>query len=152
MNKLLLGMILFAVAFWGLFVAKLIQRIPTGSGQSSMEEATQLPSLDDLAGWMKPQPLPPKDLRDPFRLTSLPTAKSATKAVAAMQPPSKPTEKPAIEIDAILPGDNPVAILRHKGETAVVRVGQSVWGVTVHAVGPDRVTIQYEGALFELQK
>lgn len=30
-------------------------------------------------------------------------------------------------LDAILPGDKPVAILKYRGESAVVCVGQEIW-------------------------
>ncbi|MCQ2101342.1 MAG: hypothetical protein MJZ10_13675 [Fibrobacter sp.] len=36
-----------------------------------------------------------------------------------------------LTLDAILPGDNPVAIIKFRGESAVVSVGQEIWNVVV---------------------
>ncbi|MCQ2054982.1 MAG: hypothetical protein MJY82_06790 [Fibrobacter sp.] len=54
-------------------------------------------------------------------------------------------------LDAILPGDKPVAILKYRGESAVVCVGQEIWDVTVVAIGADQVTLKYEGETFTVR-
>lgn len=155
MNKFVITMAAMALLFWGFFVKKLLTRIPKSTESSASAEATtSLPSLEELAQWMAPQPLPPKNLRDPFRPVGLPALAPKKVAVPAKAEAvaAPPALRPDITVDAILPGDNPVAILRHNGETAVVRMGQAVWGATVQAIGANTVTILSGGGTFELRK
>ena len=60
-----------------------------------------------------------------------------------------PVKTPAIELDAILPGANPVAILKYRGESAVVSVGQDAWGATVVRIRDNSVTLRVENIEFE---
>ena len=153
MNKYILSIVILGVAFWGTFVAKLIHRIPAEQALVENTSLTSLPTLDDLQKWIHPQPLPSQSLRDPFRPASISTPKTRKSFVAKnTAEESKPFEQPKIGIDAILPGDNPVAILRHHGETAIVRVGQSVWNVTVQSVSQNSVTLLKDGKSFVIQK
>jgi len=62
-----------------------------------------------------------------------------------------PKEHPPITLDAILPGNNPVAILKFHGESAVVSVGQKIWEVTVIAIKNDCVILRDEIGKFELK-
>ena len=65
--------------------------------------------------------------------------------------PALPKEHLPITLDAILPGNNPVAILKLRGESAVVSVGQKIWDVTVVAIKDDRVILRDETGKFELK-
>ncbi|MCQ2063140.1 MAG: hypothetical protein MJY99_07360 [Fibrobacter sp.] len=108
-----------------------------------------------LLAHLAPQPMPSDSLRDPFQLPQayMPAPKSVrvrTKA-APMPPAEKTPEFPDIALDAILPGDNPVAILKFHGESAVVSVGQEVWGVTVVVIGQNEVTLRFEGKTFNIR-
>ena len=107
-----------------------------------------------LLAHLAPQPMPSDSLRDPFQLPQayMPAPKSVrvrTKA-APVQSAEKTPEFPDIALDAILPGDNPVAILKFHGESAVVSVGQEVWGVTVVVIGQNEVTLRFEGKTFNI--
>ena len=153
MNKIIIIMVLLGFAFWGTFVSKLINRIPSEKTMAAEAPPANLPTLDDLQKWIRPQPLPPPGLRDPFCPANNPAPASRKPSPGnAVKVAPNPIERPNIGIDAILPGDNPVAILRHNGETAIVRVGQTVWNVSVLAVGSSSVTLQMGGQSFVLQK
>lgn len=153
MSKFIMAALILGFLFWGLFVAKLIERIPADKQLASSVKESSLPSLDDLQKWMLPQPLPPQGLRDPFRPVTSNAPPSRKSPVAPPAPEAvKPMARPDIGIDAILPGDNPVAILRHNGETSIVRVGQVVWNVSIQAIGSNTVTLQVDGQSFVLQK
>lgn len=65
--------------------------------------------------------------------------------------PAPAVSHPAIMLDAVLPGDNPVAILKFRGESAVVKVGQEIWGVTVSAIKNDGVILHDEIGDFEIK-
>ena len=78
---------------------------------------------------------------------SLPVPPKATKPKKTVPPKQ---HKP-ITLDAILPGRNPVAILKFHGESAVVSVGQKIWDVTVVAIKNDRVILKDEIGKFELK-
>ena len=78
---------------------------------------------------------------------SLPVPPKATKPKKTVPP----KQHPPITLDAILPGRNPVAILKFHGESAVVSVGQKIWDVTVVAIKNDRVILKDEIGKFELK-
>ena len=92
-------------------------------------------------------------MRDPFGLPKslLPKPKPAPVKVAKLKELPPPKEHPPITLDAILPGNNPVAILKFRGESAVVSVGQKIWEVTVVAIKNDRVILKDDIGKFELK-
>lgn len=67
-----------------------------------------------------------------------------------MAAPTHSIVHPQITLDAILPGDNPVAILKFHGESAVVSVGQEIWGVTVASIEAERVALRFDGTSFSI--
>ena len=75
-------------------------------------------------------------------------ARSAGKKSVAPSNPS-PVALPSITLDAILPGANPVAILKYRGESAVVSVGQEAWGATVIRIREDSVKLRMGSTEFE---
>lgn len=99
------------------------------------------------------QEIDEKKLHDPFGLPKslLPKPKPTPVKVAKLKELPPPKEHPSITLDAILPGDNPVAILKFHGESAVVSVGQKIWDVTVVAIKNDRVVLRDEIGKFELK-
>ena len=106
--------------------------------------------LKDMLTLLRPQEISVEKLRNPF---SLPKQFMPKSKVAPAKPKEQapPKEHPAITLDAILPGNNPVAILKFKGESAVVSVGQKIWGVAVIAIKNDRVILKDEIGKFELK-
>ncbi|MBP5441529.1 MAG: hypothetical protein J6Y14_11595 [Fibrobacter sp.] len=111
-------------------------------------------SLSEMLALLKPQEIAVDSLRDPFCLPKslLPKPKPAPVKVAKPKELPPPKEHPPITLDAILPGNNPVAILKFRGESAVVSVGQKIWDVTVIAIKNDRVVLSDEVGKFELKK
>ncbi|WP_405329095.1 GspMb/PilO family protein [Fibrobacter sp.] len=110
-------------------------------------------SLGEMLALLKPQEITFENLRDPFSLPKslLPKPKSASVKVVKPKELPPPKEHPPITLDAILPGNNPVAILKFRGESAVVSVGQKIWDVTVVAIKNDRVILRDEIGKFELK-
>ena len=110
-------------------------------------------SLKDMLALLKPQEISVEKLRDPFRLPGrlAPKPKVEPKAAKSKEQASSPKEHPPITLDAILPGNNPVAILKFHGESAVVSVGQKIWDVTVVSIKNDRVILRDEIGKFELK-
>ncbi len=110
-------------------------------------------SLKDMLSLLQPQEFSLDSLRDPFSLPKqfMPKPKPAPVKVAKPKELPPPKEHPPITLDAILPGNNPVAILKFRGESAVVSVGQKIWDVTVVAIRNDRVILRDEIGKFELK-
>lgn len=109
-------------------------------------------SLKDMLSLLKPQEISVKNLRDPFSLPKqlMPKPKVEPKVVKPKEV-APPKEHPPITLDAILPGNKPVAILKFNGESSVVSVGQKIWGVTVVAIKNDRVILKDDIGKFELK-
>ena len=110
-------------------------------------------SLKDMLSLLQPQDITFENLRDPFSLPKqfMPKPKPAPVKVVKPKELPPPKEHPPITLDAILPGNNPVAILKFRGESAVVSVGQKIWDVTVVAIKNDRVVLRDEIGKFELK-
>jgi hypothetical protein len=110
-------------------------------------------SLSEMLALLKPQEIAVDSLRDPFSLPKslLPKPKPAPVKVAKPKELPPPKEHPPITLDAILPGNNPVAILKLRGESAVVSVGQKIWDVTVIAIKNDRVVLSDDVGKFEMK-
>lgn len=110
-------------------------------------------SLKDMLSLLQPQEITFENLRDPFSLPKslLPKPKPVSVKVVKPKELPPPKEHPPITLDAILPGNNPVAILKFRGESAVVSVGQKIWDVTVVAIKNDRVILRDEIGKFELK-
>ena len=108
--------------------------------------------LKDMLAMLLPQEISIEKLRDPFVLPKqlMPKPKPVPSKTAVSKPPEPKQHKP-ITLDAILPGRNPVAILKLQGESAVVSVGQKIWDVTVVAIKNDRVILKDEIGKFELK-
>lgn len=110
-------------------------------------------SLKDMLSLLQPQEFSLDSLRDPFGLPKslLPKPKPAPVKVAKAKELPPPKEHPPITLDAILPGNNPVAILKFRGESAVVSIGQKIWEVTVVAIKNDCVILKDDIGKFELK-
>ena len=108
--------------------------------------------LKDMLTLLQPQEISVENLRSPFCLPKAlaPKPKPVPSKTAVSKPPEPKQHKP-ITLDAILPGRNPVAILKFHGESAVVSVGQKIWDVTVVAIKNDRVILKDEIGKFELK-
>jgi len=130
-----------------------LSRNANSSGSAvSLKNSSSL-SLKDMLSLLQPQEFSLDSLRDPFGLPKslLPKPKPAPVKVAKPKEFPPPKEHPPITLDAILPGNNPVAILKFRGESAVVSVGQKIWDVTVVAIKNDRVILRDEIGKFELK-
>ena len=130
-----------------------LSRNANSSGSAvSLKNSSSL-SLKDMLSLLQPQEFSLDSLRDPFGLPKslLPKPKPAPVKVAKAKELLPPKEHPPITLDAILPGNNPVAIIKFRGESAVVSVGQKIWDVTVVAIKNDRVILRDEIGKFELK-
>ena len=130
-----------------------LSRNASSSGSAvSLKNSSSL-SLKDMLSLLQPQEFSLDSLRDPFSLPKslLPKPKPAPVKVAKPKELPPPKEHPPITLDAILPGNNPVAILKFRGESAVVSVGQKIWEVTVVAIKNECVILRDEIGKFELK-
>lgn len=155
MNKLLVFMISLTLLLWGAFLWKLADRVDSGKVPESVEVNVPNANLDmrSLLALLEPQKGPVQGLRDPFGLPKqfAPAPKAARSAGKKSVDPSNPSPValPSITLDAILPGANPVAILKYRGESAVVSVGQEAWGATVIRIREDSVKLRMGSTEFE---
>lgn len=165
MNKFLALLITATILLWGVFLFKMSNKVDGGkfssrfdlenSTESSLDVEKQL-DFKSLLARLEPQPAPVEKLRDPFAVPSVFAPAVAKPRVVKSDEPPADTQKatvifPSIALDAILPGDKPVAILKYRGESAVVCVGQEIWDVVVVAIEADQVTLKYEGKSFEVK-
>lgn len=170
MNKFLVLLVTATILLWGVFLFKMSDKVDAqnSKGESSLfdelsgkapQDVEKRLDFKSLLSRLNPQEMPASDLRDPFRLPAsmmppppkprmIKDAGPAPIPEVAAPPPPKP---PSIGLDAILPGDNPVAIIKYRGESAVVSVGQEIWNVTVVAIEPDRVVLRFTGGTFEIR-
>ncbi|MCQ2124837.1 MAG: hypothetical protein MJZ25_11685 [Fibrobacter sp.] len=170
MNKFLVLLVTVTLMIWGVFLFKMSDKVDSQKGQSEsglFEDLSGKTPLDietrldfkSLLSRLNPQEMPENDLRDPFKVPTsiLPppkprvvkVASAPVEAPVAVAPP--PPKPPSITLDAILPGDNPVAIIKFRGESAVVSVGQEIWNVVVQSIESNRVVLQYAGGTFEIR-
>ncbi|SHH87649.1 hypothetical protein SAMN05720766_1326 [Fibrobacter sp. UWH9] len=170
MNKFLVLLVTTTVLVWGVFLFKMSDKVDSQkssemsmweelSGKSAQDIETRL-DFKSLLSRLIPQDMPADSLRDPFKqpVSILPPPPKprvvkvaepvAAPVTVAAPPPPKP---PSITLDAILPGDNPVAIIKFRGESAVVSVGQEIWNVVVQSIESNRVVLQYAGGTFEIR-
>jgi len=155
MNRWIALLLMFGLVFWGVVIYRMTEKLP--SSKPLIENTVATMSIEDITRLSKKQKAPPKELKNPFSIPSIyrPTIKNTKPTVAVVEntKPEKPiVAKPAITLDAILPGDRPVAILRYKGSTSVVRVDQEIWSVKIKSITSESVTIEYAGFLFEIRK
>lgn len=170
MNKFLVLLVTVTLMIWGVFLFKMSDKVDSQkssemsmweelSGKSAQDIETRL-DFKSLLSRLNPQEMPADSLRDPFKLPAsiLPpppkprvvkVASAPVEAPVAVAPP--PPKPPSITLDAILPGDNPVAIIKFRGESAVVSVGQEIWNVVVQSIESNRVVLQYAGGTFEIR-
>lgn len=153
MNRLIASLAVLVLLFWSLFVYRLILRIPDSRNHQSSEiSASHAATAQELLALLHPKAGTFKDVRDPFRA---PEGRKTQPRKAAERTEDKAPpvvkEHPQISLDAVLPGDNPVAILKYHGESAVVKQGQAIWGVTVVSIDASKVILDYEGDDFELR-
>ena len=85
-----------------------------------------------------------------IRMTPAPVRAVKKESVGVPAEPVRKAPPPSITRDVILSGSNPVAILKFRGESAVVSVGQEIWGVTVKEIGATSVTLVYKDGEFTL--
>ncbi|MFA6836746.1 MAG: hypothetical protein WCR04_10150 [Fibrobacteraceae bacterium] len=152
MNKLIVLLVALVLLFWGVFIYRLTLHVPIDKGMGAELDASAPSSASDISKWFVPDFKLPSNVRDPFRLPQALRVSPKTappKIIEAASSASMP--RPDITLDAILPGDNPVAILKHHGESSVVRVGDEVWGVRVVSITAASVTLGYSGGSFELR-
>lgn len=160
MNKLLVLMVSFTLLLWGAFLWKMSDKVNSGKPAAVENEFSGNEKTLDFKGLLvrlEPQPMPSDDLRDPFRLPKIfmPAPKAARPRVqkdsVVAAAPTPVIAHPQITLDAILPGDNPVAILKYHGESAVVSVGQEIWGVTVELISQEGVTLRFGEEVFKIK-
>jgi hypothetical protein len=157
-NKLLVFMVSATLLLWGAFLWKMSDKVDGGKTVEEVEVKGNPDEALDMRGLLarlKPQEMPSNGLRDPFGLPKqyvvVPKVpRRVQKPSGEPQDKAIPVKHPAIALDAVLPGDNPVAILKFRGESAVVSVGQEVWGVVVAAIKGEKVLLRDEAGDFWL--
>ena len=167
MNKFLVLLVCATVLVWGVFLFKMSDKVNSGknanevsmmgelSGDVPRDIETRL-DFKGLLSRLKLQEMPDTNIRNPFDLPEgvfAPSPKARAGARLAKSPSDSESSqaRPAIVLDAVLPGENPVAILKFRGESAVVCVGQKIWDVAVVAIEPERVLLRYGGSTFEIR-
>lgn len=153
MNRWIAFFIFCGLFFWGIFIYHLVEKTPKSNTVVETTVSTST-SIDDLSRLTAKQNLPLEKLKNPFAIPQAfrPSTKTIKGPVIESEKKIDVVPKPAITLDAILPGDRPVAILRHKGSTSIVRVGQEIWSVKIASISAETVVIEYAGGLLELKK
>ncbi|SMP46398.1 hypothetical protein [Fibrobacter sp. UWB10] len=158
MNKLIVFMVSLTLLLWGMFLWKMSNNVNAGKSPNTenVEQVTAAGfDMQGMLSLLEPQKKPAADLRDPF-LTPKRFAPAPKPQPRVVKPKvdtvvQQTPQQPLITLDAILPGDNPVAIIKYHGETAVVSVGQKIWDVVITAIETNRVVIRYAGGTFEIK-
>ncbi len=158
MNKFIVLLVTATMLVWGVFLYRMADNVNGNKGSGS--EVAEVRTLDfkSLLKNLDAQTKIERGSRDPFALPQsyAPKAPAPVRAVKkedVVVAPVEPVRKappPSITLDAILPGSNPVAILKFRGESAVVSVGQDIWGVTVKEIDATSVTLVYKDGEFTL--
>lgn len=166
MNKFLVLLITSTVLIWGVFLFKMSDKVNSGNVSDEYSQMRELSGDGvrdiekhlDFKGMLtrlKPQDMPDTNLRNPFSLPegvfSPPKERNAVKSVKPAQSETSVQEVPPLVLDAVLPGDKPVAIVKFRGESAVVCVGQKIWDAVVVSIEPNRVVMRYGGKTFEIR-
>lgn len=167
MNKFLVLLVTSTVLIWGVFLFKMSDKVNSGKSPDEvslmgglsgdgMQDIEKRLDFKSLLSRLKPQDLPDTSLRNPFALPegygAPAKARNASKPAKASQPSEAAVQNvPPIVLDAVLPGDKPVAILKFRGESAVVCVGQSIWDAVVVSIEPHRVVMRYGNRTFEVR-
>lgn len=157
MNKLLMFMVTFTLLLWGSFLwemADKVHEIKAVPNEKIFSDSDRTIDFKSLLQRLSPQAMPTKDLRDPFELPKIftPVPKyPRTNNRGDKKSATEPNFIPEVTLDAILPGDNPVAILKYHGESSVASVGQTIWGVTVVGISQSEVTLRFDGKTFKIK-
>jgi len=141
MNKWFALFVLLGVAVWLGFAWKLAVR---GHLVSMPELGSSEVHADAASTSNTMQSGIPLPTRNPF----VPPAKIfpvhiASATATKVQQTPRDTTPPPYRLDAVLPGENPVAIIRYGQQTMLVKPGQKAWEAEVISVGKDEVTIRY---------
>ena len=159
MNKFIVILVAGTMLVWGVFLYRMSENV--NGGKAANAEVAEVHTLDfkSLLKNLEPQSKAEKGTRDTFALplSYAPKAPALLKIARKDDSSAKPSEAlhkvppPSITLDAILPGSNPVAILKFRGESSVVSVGQQIWGVTVKSIDASSVTLVYSDGEFTLR-
>jgi len=144
MNKYFAMLILVGVGFFGYFAWKLADKghlIPSSFGDVSPVHT--LPQ-DSLLSDSTPITLARNPFVPPAKLTVVKPPMIARIKIDSTPPP--------FQIDAILPGANPVAILRKDANTIVARPGDNVWNARIISISGDAVTVLYKDVTHTLRR
>lgn len=157
MNKFIVLLVTATMLVWGVFLYRMADNVNGNKGTGS--EVAEVRTLDfkSLLKNLNAQTKMDRGARDPFALPQsyAPKVQASVKNVkkenhAVIEDAVRKAPPPSITLDAILPGSNPVAILKFRGESAVVSVGQEIWGVTVKTIDAASVTLVYSDGEFTL--
>ena len=148
MNKYFALMILAGVAIWGNFAWRLAVKgnlIPH-SLQNSQED-TRDNSGDSAQSSMVFKAAERNPFALPSRLAIIHAPSVPQKAPAKID-----TAPPPFKVDAILPGANPVVILRNGSKTIFAKPGEVVWDAKIISIAGDAVTLQYKDVTQTLRR
>lgn len=157
MNKFIVLLVTATMLVWGVFLYRMADNV--NGKKDSSSEVSEVRTLDfkSLLKNLNAQTKMDRGSRDPFALPQsyAPKVQASVKNVkkdVVTEEPARKAPPPSITLDAILPGSNPVAILKFRGESAVVSIGQEIWGVTVKKIDATSVTLVYENGEFTLKE
>lgn len=157
MNKFIVLLVTATMLVWGVFLYRMADNV--NGKKDSSSEVSEIRTLDfkSLLKNLDAQIKMDRGARDPFALPQsyapkTPAPIKSVKKDFVTEEPVRRAPPPSITLDAILPGSNPVAILKFRGESAVVSIGQEIWGVTVKKIDASSVTLVYENGEFTLKE
>ncbi|OWV10260.1 hypothetical protein B7992_11490 [Fibrobacter sp. UWH1] len=172
MNKFLVFLVSTTILIWGVFLFKMSDKVDgqqrsglwavyEGNPQVESQDIETRLDFKSLLARLKPQLMPSGSARDPFCIPAslfpvvakprVVTAKTVEVPDSLLVGPKPKPKPPSITLDAVLPGDNPVAIIKFRGESSVVRVGQEIWDVVVESIRPDGVELRFGEDIFTIR-
>lgn len=154
MNKFIVILVTGTMFMWGVFLYRMVGVVAGDNVKTEERISTPAVDFNSLLQNLSPQLKLDSNGRDPFAVPQVYVKPIVKKAVTSNRvqdvKPTKVILPPAISLDAILPGENPVAILKKSGESAVVSVGQEIWGVVIKVINAQKVVFTYEATEFTL--
>lgn len=149
MNRYLALFLVLGIGFWAVFAYRIAWNGKLIGSHAQSVQPSQVEPLPISGGVVADSQL--KHLRNPFAMPQV--SHSVKNRREHLVKPVEVAKDPLpYTLDAILPGDTPLAILRRGSSTVIAGLGQKAWDATVLHVDAEMVRLEYHGSEYELRK
>lgn len=149
MNRYLALFLVLGIGFWAVFAYRIALNGKLIGNHTQSIKASPAELMPNSKAAVSDSQL--KNLRNPFFMPK--TANTLkTRVVKSVNPIQAAKAPLPYTLDAILPGDKPLAILRNGSATVIAGPGQKAWDATVVKVESSLVQLEFRGSEYELRK